>query len=122
MSLMTTKLHITATGLVSMVMTAAFLLATNRMYAAAPGIKGSNFHLTAQASLISQPDGAMIYSWGYGCADTTSVTFAHHMPNNNFPTMQVPGPTLIVTENTQFTVTLTNGLPAAAGSTSILFP
>src|SRR5258708_21371592 len=36
--------------------------------------------------------------------------------------MHVPGPTLIVTENTQFTVTLTNQLPSAAGNTSILFP
>lgn len=36
--------------------------------------------------------------------------------------MQIPGPTLIVTEGQQFTVTLTNALPAAAGNTSILFP
>jgi FtsP/CotA-like multicopper oxidase with cupredoxin domain len=36
--------------------------------------------------------------------------------------MQVPGPTLIVTENVSFTVTLANGLPLAAGNTSILFP
>jgi FtsP/CotA-like multicopper oxidase with cupredoxin domain len=36
--------------------------------------------------------------------------------------MQVPGPTLIVTEGTTVTVTLTNNLPTAAGPTSILFP
>jgi FtsP/CotA-like multicopper oxidase with cupredoxin domain len=36
--------------------------------------------------------------------------------------MQVPGPTLIVTEGQTVTVTLTNGLPSAAGNTSILFP
>jgi FtsP/CotA-like multicopper oxidase with cupredoxin domain len=36
--------------------------------------------------------------------------------------MQVPGPTLIVTEGTTVTINLTNGLPAAAGNTSILFP
>jgi FtsP/CotA-like multicopper oxidase with cupredoxin domain len=36
--------------------------------------------------------------------------------------MQVPGPTLVVTENVPFTVTLTNGLPTGAGNTSILFP
>ncbi len=36
--------------------------------------------------------------------------------------MQVPGPTLIVTQGQTVTVTLTNGLPAAAGNTSILFP
>jgi FtsP/CotA-like multicopper oxidase with cupredoxin domain len=36
--------------------------------------------------------------------------------------MQVPGPTLIVTEGTTVTVNLTNNLPTAAGNTSILFP
>ena len=36
--------------------------------------------------------------------------------------MQVPGPTLIVTEGQTVTVNLTNNLPAAAGNTSILFP
>jgi FtsP/CotA-like multicopper oxidase with cupredoxin domain len=36
--------------------------------------------------------------------------------------MQIPGPTLIVTEGDTVSVTLTNKLPAAAGTTSILFP
>jgi len=36
--------------------------------------------------------------------------------------MQVPGPTLIVTAGTTVTVNLANGLPTAAGNTSILFP
>jgi FtsP/CotA-like multicopper oxidase with cupredoxin domain len=36
--------------------------------------------------------------------------------------MQVPGPTLIVTEGQSVTVNLTNGLPTSAGNTSILFP
>jgi FtsP/CotA-like multicopper oxidase with cupredoxin domain len=36
--------------------------------------------------------------------------------------MQVPGPTLIVTEGQTVVVTLTNNLPTAAGNTSILFP
>jgi FtsP/CotA-like multicopper oxidase with cupredoxin domain len=36
--------------------------------------------------------------------------------------MQVPGPTLIVTEGQTVTVNLTNGLPTSAGNTSILFP
>ncbi len=36
--------------------------------------------------------------------------------------MQVPGPTLIVTQGETVTVTLTNSLPAAAGNTSLLFP
>jgi len=37
-------------------------------------------------------------------------------------TMQVPGPTLVVTEGATVTINLTNNLPTAAGSTSILFP
>src|SRR5207244_10872524 len=37
-------------------------------------------------------------------------------------TMQVPGPTLIVTQGQTVTVDLQNGLPTAAGNTSILFP
>jgi FtsP/CotA-like multicopper oxidase with cupredoxin domain len=40
----------------------------------------------------------------------------------NCPAMQIPGPTLIVTEGQVVTVTLTNNLPARAGNTSILFP
>jgi hypothetical protein len=38
------------------------------------------------------------------------------------PSMQVPGPTLIVTEGQTVTVNLLNGLPNSAGNTSILFP
>src|SRR5260370_9196813 len=44
------------------------------------------------------------------------------MAGQNCPTMQVPGPTLIVHENDVVTINLLNGLPAAAGNTSILFP
>src|SRR2546423_7659777 len=36
--------------------------------------------------------------------------------------MQVPGPTLVVTEGQAVSVTLTNNLPTSAGNTSILFP
>jgi FtsP/CotA-like multicopper oxidase with cupredoxin domain len=36
--------------------------------------------------------------------------------------MQLPGPTLIVTQGQLVRVTLTNNLPKAAGNTSILFP
>jgi FtsP/CotA-like multicopper oxidase with cupredoxin domain len=64
----------------------------------------------------------MVYSWGYGCTNTTGITFAPSMPNANCSLMQVPGPTLIVTEGQPVSVTLTNGLPTAAGNTSILFP
>jgi FtsP/CotA-like multicopper oxidase with cupredoxin domain len=44
------------------------------------------------------------------------------MRGANCPSAQLPGPTLIVTEGDTVTVNLTNGLPAAAGNTSILFP
>jgi hypothetical protein len=44
------------------------------------------------------------------------------MAGSTCPTMQVPGPTLIVNEGATVQVTLTNNLPLAAGNTSILFP
>src|SRR4051794_2178694 len=103
------------------------LLQAASLRAAAPGIKGQAFNLSAAAAYITQPDGASVYSWGYGCANgsTGSATFA---PNNvpagsvGCPEMQIPGPTLIVNAGTTFTVTLANKLPNAAGNTSILFP
>ncbi len=36
-------------------------------HAAAPGITGPTFNLTAQPAYLNQPDGAAVYSWGYGC-------------------------------------------------------
>src|SRR5712691_12533356 len=94
--------------------------------AAAPGITGasggaSTFNLSAEAAYISQPDGTSIYSWGYGCVNSTA-TFAPAAISGFCTTMQIPGPTLIVTEGQTVSVTLTNRLPAAAGNTSILFP
>ncbi len=106
---------------------AAFLGATAN--AAAPGIAAapggpSTFNLTATEAFISQPDGASVYSWGYGCvAAPTPPTFVPEaMAGGTCSTMQIPGPTLIVTEGQTVTVTLSNQLPAAAGNTSILFP
>jgi hypothetical protein len=90
-------------------------------FAAAPGITGPTFNLTAQQAFLNQPDGEAVYSWGYGC-NGTPTGFAPTLPNQNCPSMQVPGPTLIVTEGTTVTVNLLNGLPTAAGNTSILFP
>ena len=93
-------------------------------FAAAPGITGPTFNLTAQQAYLNQPDGEAIYSWGYGCDPA-------HPPAGFAPagisgatcnSMQVPGPTLIVTEGQSVTVNLLNGLPTAAGNTSILFP
>jgi FtsP/CotA-like multicopper oxidase with cupredoxin domain len=91
--------------------------------AAVPGISGTAFNLTAQPAALNQPDGEAIYSWGYGCTNTTGITFLPaQIAGASCPTMQVPGPTLIVTEGQTISVTLTNKLPTAAGNTSILFP
>ena len=94
-------------------------------HAAAPGIQGTSFDLVAQPAYLTQPDGQAVYSWGYGCSSTYAPTFAPaniHPQTGGCPTMQVPGPTLIVNEGDTVTVNLTNNLPAAAGNTSILFP
>jgi hypothetical protein len=87
--------------------------------AAVPGISGPTFNLVATADYISQPDGAMIYSFGYGCdgAPSAFVPFG-----GSCPQMQLPGPTLIVTEGDTVTVRLRNNLPITAGNTSIVFP
>ncbi len=93
-------------------------------YGAVPGITTSGtFQLTAQDAYLNQPDGAAVYSWGYGCAAGFNPTFLPSaIAGANCNTMQVPGPTLIVTEGQTVTVSLTNNLPTAAGNTSILFP
>src|SRR6267378_1878984 len=122
MSSMTTNRAISMTRLLPVVMIAVTLLLTATAHAAAPGITGPGFALTAQASFISQPDGAMIYSWGYGCNGSPTGFAPASVSGASCSSMQVPGPTLIVTEGQNVTVTLTNNLPPAAGNTSILFP
>jgi FtsP/CotA-like multicopper oxidase with cupredoxin domain len=102
-------------------MAAAFLLSV-AAHAAAPGITGPTFNLTAQPAYISQPDGQMVYSWGYGCNGTPAGYSPAAIKAATCNSMQIPGPTLIVTEGQTVTVTLTNGLPTSAGNTSILFP
>jgi Multicopper oxidase len=93
-------------------------------HAAVPGITGPTFNLTAQTAFLNQPDGNAVYAWGYGCDPSKSApVFAPAAVSGaTCPSMQVPGPTLIVTEGQTVTVNLLNGLPAAAGNTSILFP
>jgi FtsP/CotA-like multicopper oxidase with cupredoxin domain len=108
--------------LLPVVTATAMLLFAAAARAAAPGITGPTFNLTAQAAYISQPDGQMVYSWGYGCASAPSGFAPAAITGGFCNTMQIPGPTLIVTEGQTVTVNLTNGLPAAAGNTSILFP
>ena len=105
----------------ALMVTAALLLAP-AAHAAAPGITGPIFNLRAQPAFISQPDGQLVYSWGYGCNGTPTGYAPAAIAGGFCSTMQVPGPTLIVTQGQPVTVTLTNGLPTAAGNTSILFP
>jgi len=96
--------------------------------AAVPGITGGaatpSFDLVATQGYVSQPDGASIYVWGYGCKTqpTGSAPAAVPLPQAGCPKMQLPGPTLIVNQGDTVKVTLTNNLPQAAGNTSILFP
>jgi FtsP/CotA-like multicopper oxidase with cupredoxin domain len=85
---------------------AALLLFPAAARAAIDGITGPTFSLTASAGYVSVPDGGSIYAWGYSTGAQ----------------MQLPGPTLIVDEDTAVTVTLANALPAAAGNVSIVFP
>jgi FtsP/CotA-like multicopper oxidase with cupredoxin domain len=91
-------------------------------HAAVPGITGPTFNLTAQPAYLTQPDGQSVYSWGYGCSSAPSGFAPSAIGGANCSSMQVPGPTLIVTEGQTVTINLTNGLPSAAGNTSILFP
>jgi FtsP/CotA-like multicopper oxidase with cupredoxin domain len=109
------------TGLLLILLAAVMSLAPTA-HAAAPGITGPAFNLTATPAYLTQPDGQNIYSWGYGCR-VAPTGFAPGAISGGFcNTMQVPGPTLIVTQGQTVTVNLTNGLPTSAGNTSILFP
>jgi FtsP/CotA-like multicopper oxidase with cupredoxin domain len=106
-------------------MMAATLFLAPVSFAASPGITGGAsapvFNLTAQEAFLNMPDGEAIYSWGYGC-NGAPASFQPTLANQTCPSMQVPGPTLIVTEGQTVTVKLINQLPTAAGTTSILFP
>ena len=66
-------------------------------HAAVPAITGPTFNLTAQTAFLNQPDGNAVYSWGYGCNGSPSGTAPAAMAVA-CPSMQVPGPTMIVTE------------------------
>jgi FtsP/CotA-like multicopper oxidase with cupredoxin domain len=118
MSHLNTRECSAVTRFLPVIVTVVALLLAASAYAAVPGITGPAFNLTAGANYLTQPDGAMVYAWGYGCTSDpkNEVPFPGYCPP-----MQVPGPTLIVTEGQTVTVTLTNNLPAPAGNTSILF-
>src|ERR1700726_4436188 len=121
MTPMNLKNAILNTRLLLAVMAALASLAVTT-HAAAPGITGGTgspvFNLNAAPSYLTQPDGQSVYSWGYGCVGQ-KPGFSPAMPNQTCPSMQVPGPTLVVTQGDTVTVNLTNNLPSAAGNTSI---
>src|SRR5580692_7207520 len=117
----TMKLAFLKTRLLLPVMVAVASLAATA-HAAAPGITGPTFNLTAQPAFLNQPDGSTFYSWGYGCNGAPSGFAPAAIAGATCPAMQVPGPTMIVTEGQTVTVNLTNNLPTPAGNTSILFP
>jgi FtsP/CotA-like multicopper oxidase with cupredoxin domain len=105
---------------------AAGIVTASTVEAAVPGIAGPSFVLQAHEGYISQPDGAPIYAWGYGCDAAMTPSFlptpAGAGPSPQCGAMQLPGPTLIVHEGETVTVKLKNALPLAAGATSINFP
>jgi hypothetical protein len=81
---------------------------TGQHSSAISGKSGTAFDLTARAGFISTPDGASIPTWGY--ADGAPADGG---------LMQYPGPTLIVEQGQEITVTLWNELGVPV---SILFP
>ena len=87
----------------------AFFLAAPAARANVGGrLVSGNFNMTASAGYVLMPDGASIYAWGYG--------------EGAGELMQLPGPTMIITQGATVTISLTNNLPLAAGNTSIVFP
>ncbi len=125
MSHLNMKNKCTVTRLIAVMVVAVAMLLVGTAQAAVPGIKGTSaanaFSLVAYQGYISQPDGNQIYSWGYGCASGSSPLFVPYTTGAFCPPMQIPGPTLVVTQGVPFTVTLTNNLPAGVGNTSIVF-
>jgi len=68
-------------------------------HAAAPGIQGTSFNLTAQAAFITQPDGASILFVGLRCATAPpAAAFVPAMPNGQLRDDADPGTDAIVTE------------------------
>jgi hypothetical protein len=122
------KQRVVTTGHVARACLLAFACGAGAASAAVPGVQGTGtsgtFNLVAGPGYSSQPDGVQVYSWGYGCAAGTSPQFLPPVfaaPLGRCPAMQLPGPTLIVTEGQAVTVNLVNNLPVGAGNTSILF-
>lgn len=85
----------------------AVMLVVNPASAEIIGLTGTTFDLAAKEGYISAPNGAQLYTWGYG-------------PQGGL--MQYPGPTLIVNQGDEVTVNLINELPERAGNVSMIFP
>src|SRR6266513_4884758 len=126
MSAPTTRKATTMNRMLPLLAAAAGSLLAAAAQAAAPGISGTTFNLSATPAYLTQPDGQAVYSWGYGCTGGALAAGQSFVPATTTTpfctTMQIPGPTLVVTEGQSVTVVLTNNLPASAGSTSMLFP
>src|SRR5258705_12599433 len=116
MSPLNMKQAFSVSRLLPVTLTAVMLLLAAGAEAAAPGITGPTFNLTAQQAHISQPDGNYIYSWGYGCSAAPTGFAPAAITGASCSSMQIPGPTSIVTRGQTVTVNLTNNLPAAAGN------
>src|SRR5664279_2387604 len=106
----TTSRMISMKRLLSLGLMALGSMLTVTAQAAAPGITGPTFKLQAKDAYITQPDGQSVYSWGYGCDETKAPSgyAPSAITGASCNDMQLPGPTLIVTEGDTVSVTLTN--------------
>jgi hypothetical protein len=107
---MTMKMAMMRRGLLTLVTAWAVLpgLYPGSALATIDGIPGPAFTLVAKTGLISTGDGQSVLGWGYA---------------NGPGLMQYPGPTMIVNQGDQVTVTLTNELTGPnAVPVSIVFP
>jgi manganese oxidase len=84
--------------------------ASGPAHAGINGISGTSFTFTAGAGEVSVADGGAIHFWGYHAAGANPA---------NVP--QYPGPTLILNQNQEVSITLTSNLPYGQ-CTSMVFP
>jgi FtsP/CotA-like multicopper oxidase with cupredoxin domain len=86
---------------------AMLFLSGSRVQAAVDGISGTTFDLVAKQDFILTGDGDSFLMWGYAVGTGRA---------------QYPGPTLILNQEDDITINLTNQLPVEAGNVSIMFP
>jgi manganese oxidase len=98
---------------VVIVLTGAMCASITNTYAVVDGIAGTTFNLTARTGHISTADGNSVFIWGFAFDDP----FPPFCPAGGC--VQYPGPTLIVNQNANVTVNLTNNLTVPV---SIVFP